>query len=95
MVGFAVVYSTPYLLSLPGANLGAKLGYIWAGFAGVGAIWAWFFLPELKNRDLEDIDKLFESKIPAWRFKNHTIPSALEETAAEKIELQATWAHGE
>ncbi len=27
------------------------------------------FLPELKGRTLEEIDELFERKIPAWKFK--------------------------
>ncbi|KAJ5368819.1 uncharacterized protein N7496_008579 [Penicillium cataractarum] len=67
VVGFVVVYTTPYLLSTPGANLGAKLGYVWGGFAGVGAIWVWFFMPELKGRSLEEVDELFEAKLPAWR----------------------------
>lgn len=69
VVGFVVVYTTPYLLSTPGANLGAKLGYIWGAFAGVGAIWVWFFMPELKGRGLEEIDELFSAKLPAWRSK--------------------------
>ncbi|KAL4967226.1 general substrate transporter [Aspergillus stella-maris] len=71
VIGFAVVYSTPYLFSTPGANLGARLGYIWGGCAFVGAIWVWFFMPELKGRSLEDIDELFEARLPAWRFKGY------------------------
>ncbi|KAJ0416380.1 general substrate transporter [Aspergillus carlsbadensis] len=69
VVGFAVVYTTPYLLSTPGANLGARLGYVWGGCAAVGAVWAWFFMPELKGRSLEDIDELFDAGLPAWKFK--------------------------
>ncbi|KAL4914811.1 general substrate transporter [Aspergillus aurantiobrunneus] len=69
VVGFVVVFTTPYLLSTPGANLGAKLGYIWGGFAGVGAIWAWLCMPELKGRRLEEIDQLFAARLPAWRSK--------------------------
>ncbi|KAH8431731.1 uncharacterized protein LDX57_009386 [Aspergillus melleus] len=56
VVGFVVVYTTPYLLYTPGASLGAKLGYVWGGFAGAGAICVWFFMPELKGRNLEEID---------------------------------------
>lgn len=44
VVGFAVVYSTPYGL----ASLGAGIAYIWGGFAVLSSIWAWFFMPELK-----------------------------------------------
>ncbi|KAL3484024.1 general substrate transporter [Aspergillus germanicus] len=71
VVGFAVVYTTPYLLSTPGANLGARLGYVWGGCAAAGAVWAWFFMPELKGRSLEDIDELFDAGLSAWKFKQY------------------------
>ncbi|GAM36405.1 sugar transporter [Talaromyces pinophilus] len=71
VVSFVVVYTTPYLLSTPGANLGPKLGYIWAGFAFVGAVWVWFCMPELKGRSLEEVDELFAAKLPAWKFKSY------------------------
>ena len=84
MVGFVVVFVTPYLL----AEIGAGLGYIWGGFAFLVTIWAWFCMPELKVdfplpcfvsnistnpdvkqcRNLEEIDQLFEAKLPAWKF---------------------------
>ncbi|CAI7595769.1 unnamed protein product [Penicillium glandicola] len=83
IVGFVVVYTTPYLLSTPGANLGAKLGYVWAAFAGVGAIWAWLCMPELKCRSLEDIDELFAAKLPARRFKDYDCTGQLGLTARE------------
>ncbi|KAK1145894.1 hypothetical protein N8T08_003840 [Aspergillus melleus] len=73
VVGFVVVYTTPYLLSTPGAKLGAKLGYVWGGFAGAGPICVWYFMPELKGRNLEEIDQLFRAKLPAWRFKGYRL----------------------
>lgn len=33
----------------------------------MGAIWVWFFMPELKGRGLEEIDELFAAKLPACR----------------------------
>lgn len=50
VVGFVVVFTTPYLLSAPYANLGPNLGYVWGGFAAVGALWVWLCMPELKVR---------------------------------------------
>ncbi|RDL36237.1 Uncharacterized protein BP5553_06849 [Venustampulla echinocandica] len=70
VVGFVVVFTTPYLLSAPYANLGPKLGYIWGGCAAAGAVWVWFCMPELKGRNLEEIDQLFEAKIPARKFSS-------------------------
>lgn len=28
-------------------------------------------MPELKGRNLEEIDQLFRAKLPAWRFKGY------------------------
>ncbi|KAJ0337064.1 hypothetical protein COL922a_007191 [Colletotrichum nupharicola] len=64
VAGFIVVFVAPYLL----AEIGAELGYIWGGFAFLTSIWAWFCMPELKGRNLEEIDQLFEANIPAWQF---------------------------
>lgn len=70
VVGFVVVFTTPYLLSAPYANLGPNLGYVWGGFAAIGAIWVWFCMPELKGRNLEEIDQLFDAGLPAWKFSS-------------------------
>lgn len=31
-----------------------------------------FFLPETKDRTLEEIDEMFEKKVPAWGFKTYS-----------------------
>jgi MFS transporter, SP family, sugar:H+ symporter len=71
VVGFIVVFTTPYLLSAPYANLGPNLGYVWGGFAALGAVWVWFFMPEFKGRNLEEIDQLFDANLPAWKFASY------------------------
>ena len=49
IVGFVVVFTTPYLMDI----LGPKLGYVWMGFAILGSVWTWFFMPELKVNQAE------------------------------------------
>ncbi|KAM0750552.1 general substrate transporter [Meredithblackwellia eburnea MCA 4105] len=87
VVSFAVVFTTPYLLSAPYANLGPKLGYVWGGCAAVGAVWVWFCMPELKGRTLEEIDQIFDAKIPAWRFSSF-------ETTGTQAEMSKIAAEG-
>ncbi|OBT77674.1 hypothetical protein VF21_03693 [Pseudogymnoascus sp. 05NY08] len=92
VVGFVVVFTTPYLLSAPYANLGAKLGYVWGGFAALGAVWVWFCMPELKGRNLEEIDQLFDANIPAWKFSSFETQGmshdmSLFENQKEKLEV--------
>ncbi|KAI1871338.1 uncharacterized protein JN550_004783 [Neoarthrinium moseri] len=78
VVGFVVVFVTPYLLT----EIGAGLGYIWGGFAFLCSIWVWFVMPELKGRSLEEIEQLFENKMPAWRFHKHETEGLSHDLAA-------------
>lgn len=78
VVSFAVVYTTPYLL----ADLGAKLAYLWMAFSFAGAVYVWFVMPELKGRTLEEIDQLFEARIPAWRFTSFETTGLTHDVAA-------------
>ena len=52
-------YSVPYLLNSPGANLKAKVGYIFGSICICSFLYCVFFVPELKNRSLEEVDELF------------------------------------
>lgn len=56
---FIVTFTLPYLLRTPGANLGAKVGYIMGGDAILSLIFAVFFVPEIAGRALEEMDELF------------------------------------
>jgi hypothetical protein len=33
--------------------------------------WIYFYLPEIKNRTLEEIDEMFEAKLPARKFRKY------------------------
>ncbi|CCC14932.1 hypothetical protein SMACR_07670 [Sordaria macrospora] len=62
--------ATELFINPENMNWGAKYGYIWAGSSFCCALFFFFFLPELKGRALEEIDELFERKVPAWKFKS-------------------------
>jgi hypothetical protein len=52
---FIVTFCLPYLLKTPGANLGAKVGYIMGGDAILSLIFAIFFVPEIAVSRLRTI----------------------------------------
>jgi len=71
----------PYLYNSDAAslNLGGKTGFVFAGTAGLALILSWLIVPELKGRSPVEADRLFEKKVPAWRF-----------TAPEYTSLEST-----
>lgn len=70
LAAFLVTFVTPYLLANPGPNLGPNIGWIFAAAGYLSGFFGIFFTPELTGRTLEEVDEMFEAKIPAWRFKN-------------------------
>ena len=54
-----IICAIPYLLSDSYANLGAKVGFIFGGCTVLTTIWTALYLPETKDRSLEQIDEMF------------------------------------
>ncbi|KAJ9639278.1 hypothetical protein H2204_003889 [Knufia peltigerae] len=65
---FAVSFSLPYLLNAPYANLGSKVGFIFGSMAFLSLVFAYWCVPEVKGRSLEEVDRLFELGIPLRQF---------------------------
>jgi MFS transporter, SP family, sugar:H+ symporter len=61
-IGFAgawlATFTAPYFINPSSLGWGPKYGYIWAPSCFITAIWVFFFLPEIKNRTLEEIDEM-------------------------------------
>lgn len=62
----------------------------------MAAAWVWFYLPETKGRKLEEIDEMFEAKLPARKFRHYVCTSTImaeekpssggdEESDSEKV----------
>ncbi|KAJ3544731.1 hypothetical protein NM208_g2900 [Fusarium decemcellulare] len=58
----------PYLINPTEANLKGKAALVWFGIGVLTLLWAVFRLPETKGKTYEELDVLFEKKVPAWRF---------------------------
>lgn len=59
------------LLHQPGIpRLGAEV-WVHLGAFLLESLWVYFFLPEVKDRTLEEIDEMFEARLPARGFRKH------------------------
>lgn len=54
-----ILVGMPYLLNPTYAMLGAKVGFIFGGAEVLAFSFCFFFLPETKDRSLEEIDEMF------------------------------------
>lgn len=63
----------PYLVNPDEANLGGKVGFIFGGLAALGVVWAYFYIPETKNRTVDELDTMFERRVPPHKFASYKV----------------------
>ncbi|KAI8625419.1 sugar porter family MFS transporter [Xylariaceae sp. FL1651] len=76
VVGIVMTVAIPYMINPDEANLQGKLGYYFGGLGALCLVWSYFRVPETKGRTYEELDVLFDRKIPARQFKNYKIDGA-------------------
>ncbi|KAF4980637.1 hypothetical protein FZEAL_3386 [Fusarium zealandicum] len=64
VMGLAMNFAIPYMVNPDEANLKGKVGFVFGGLALIGFVWSWAFVPELKGRRYDEIDRLFELRVP-------------------------------
>ncbi len=67
---------TPYQLNPTAWNWGARTGLFWAGGCLISVIFAYFFVPETKDRTTAELDILFERKVSARKFSKTQVDIA-------------------
>lgn len=81
---FAV--AIPYAMDKDEANWGGKLGFLFAGTTLLCLVYCFFCLPETKGRTFEELDILFERKVPSRKFKNYQIDMTIERESTASSE---------
>ncbi|CAG8961484.1 hypothetical protein HYFRA_00013937 [Hymenoscyphus fraxineus] len=70
-LAWLVGFCSPYFINPNRLNWGVKYGWIWMASNFLAAIFFYYFLPETKNRSLEEIDEMFENRVGVKDFKLH------------------------
>ncbi|KAI1646073.1 general substrate transporter [Daldinia loculata] len=65
------VFTAPYFINPASLGWSAKYGYIWFGSNMIVFLFTWAFMPETRDRTLEEINEIFEAKVPARKFKRY------------------------
>lgn len=97
--GTSLAISPNLFISPPSPAIGSRanilLGWIWGPSCLLTVVWIYFYLPEIKNRTLEEIDEMFEARLPARKFRKYVctgrhIPN---EKLARKSTEEQVWSN--
>lgn len=67
LFSFGAIFWTPYMLDSQHGDMGADVGYFYAGVTAVVAVLVFFLVPETASLTLEQIDDLWSSGTPPWK----------------------------
>ncbi|KAK9476108.1 general substrate transporter [Lipomyces japonicus] len=73
MVGIVINVLNPYMVNSSAWDWRGKTAFFYAGTCTACFVWAFFRLPETKDRTYEELDVLFANKIPATKFDKYDV----------------------
>lgn len=68
----------PHMVQKTSWNWGAKSGFFFGGLMAIAFVWAYFRLPETKNRTFAEVDILFKNEVKARDFSKTKVDLATE-----------------
>ncbi|KAE8450476.1 hypothetical protein EG329_006206 [Mollisiaceae sp. DMI_Dod_QoI] len=73
--GASIVFTVamPYMLNSDEADWRGKAGFLFGAISLVCLVWCFFRIPESRGRTFEELDILFERKVPARKFKDYNL----------------------
>ncbi len=76
ILGIIMTVALPYMINPDQANLQGKLGFFFGGLAALCFVWAFLRIPETRGRTFEELDVMFDKRVPTRRFKDYQIEPA-------------------
>ncbi|KAI1010011.1 hypothetical protein LB503_011408 [Fusarium chuoi] len=71
--GIIMFFAVPYMVNPDAGNLGGKVGFIFRGLSAFAPVIRVFYIPELKGRTYQEIDRMFYRRVPLHRMGSYTI----------------------
>ncbi|KAH6998897.1 hypothetical protein BKA56DRAFT_665430 [Ilyonectria sp. MPI-CAGE-AT-0026] len=62
-------FITPYMYNVDSGNLGARIGYIYAGLCTIYLVMAYFVVPESSGLSIAELDWMYENQVPSRMFQ--------------------------
>ncbi|KAL1858065.1 hypothetical protein VTK73DRAFT_7970 [Phialemonium thermophilum] len=77
VLGIVMTVAIPYMINPDQANMQGKLGFFFGGLAAICLVWSYYRVPETMGRTYEELDIMFDRKVPARKFKTYVVDGAV------------------
>ena len=74
----------PIMLNSDDANWGGKAGFLFGAFSFFCTIWCFMRLPESRGRTFEELDILFQRRVPLRKFQTYDLVAEADEHGNHK-----------
>ena len=78
--GVIMNFTIPYMVDPDEGNLKGKVGFVFGGLCLVASIGSYFYCPELKGRTFNEINIMFEARVPPRKMAEYVIDTGVHET---------------
>ncbi|KAI5462783.1 general substrate transporter [Mariannaea sp. PMI_226] len=79
LINIACAVGIPYAINPDQGNLRGKLAFVFFGLSIPCLVWCFLALPETKGRTFEELDIMFQRKVPTNKFKTYNFSGDMEE----------------
>jgi hypothetical protein len=73
IMGLIMNFAIPYMVNPDEADLKGKVGFVFGGLGAIATAWAFMYVPELKGRTFEEIDRMFFARVPPRKMGSHVL----------------------
>jgi hypothetical protein len=80
--GIIMNFTLPSMINPNERNMKGKVGFVFGGLALVASVGSYFYCPELKGRTFNEINRLFEAKVPPREMGGYVFNDAAVEVLA-------------
>ncbi|KAL4734417.1 general substrate transporter [Aspergillus similis] len=63
----------PYMVNPDEGNMQGKVGFVFGGLGAVATVLCYLYIPDLKDRTFEEIDLMFENRVPPRKMGRYVI----------------------
>jgi hypothetical protein len=63
----------PYMVNPDEGDLKGKVGFVFGGLGVIATFFCYLYIPDLKDRTFEEIDTMFENRVPARKMGSYVI----------------------